>query len=101
MNNDEIPAKYKSKFQVIFVTMYWPGTPDEIYKEWTEGRIDIRTPGDSYANDEVHYSTRKTKEWFDFQNKYSGKWITAEELEVFKKELADKFKKSPMNPNKI
>ena len=95
MSNETIPDEYKNKFQLVFVTMFWNDESDPIYEEWTEGRIDIRTPGDSYANDEVQYSTKKNKEWFDFQNKYSGKWITAEELEIFKKELVANFKKSP------
>ena len=99
MNTATIPTKYKDKFQLVFVTMFWSNPLNPIYEEWTEGRIDIRTPGDSYANDEVRYCTKKTKEWSDFQEKYSGKWITAEELEIFKKELADNFKKSPTDPN--
>jgi len=99
MDTPTIPPKYKNKFQLIFVTMFWCDPSDPIYEEWTEGRIDIRTPGDSYANDEVRYCTKKTKERFDFQNKYSGKWTTAEELEVFKKELIDNFNKSSTNTN--
>lgn len=98
MDHDEIPPEYKDKYQVYFVTMFWPGTPDEIYDEWTEGRIDIRTYGDQHSNNEIHYSTRKTPEWFAFQNKFSGKWLTNEELESFKKEVAGKFRRTPSNP---
>lgn len=95
MNDREIPTEYQDKFQLFFVGMFWRDDSDPIYKDWTEGRIEIRTYGEPYSNDEVRYCTKKSKDWFDFQSKYSGKWVTAEELEVFKKEVSDKFKKSP------
>lgn len=95
MIDQEIPIEYKDKFQLIFVGMFWRDSSDPIYKEWTEGRIEIRTYGDSYSNDEIRYCTKKTEEWFTFQNKYSGKWVTASELEDLKKVVLDNFKKSP------
>jgi hypothetical protein len=95
MDTPAIPTEYKNKFQLFFVGMFWNDTPDKIYEEWLEGRIEIRTWGDNYSNDEIRYSTKRTKEWFDFQDKFNGKWLTLDELEAFKKEVVDKFKKSP------
>ncbi len=79
--------------------MFWRDESDPIYKEWIEGRIEIRKWGDPYANDEIRYCTKKTKEWFAFPDKYSHKWLSSDELDIFKKEVSDKFKKSPANPN--
>ncbi|MDP2630437.1 MAG: hypothetical protein Q8P56_03445 [Candidatus Uhrbacteria bacterium] len=41
MDNQETPAEYKNKFQLIFVSMFWSDDPG--YATWTEGRIEIRT----------------------------------------------------------
>lgn len=100
MKSVDIHEKYKDKFQLIFVGMFWRNDTDPVYKDWTEGRIEIRTVNDSgHANDEIRYCTQKTDEWFKFQEKYSGKWVTADELEIIKKIVETKFKKSPKNPN--
>jgi len=37
MDDQEIPAKYKDTFQLVFVTMFWNDTPDEIYAEVDRG----------------------------------------------------------------
>ena len=95
MNNPVAPTEYKNKFQLIFVGMFWRDESDPIYKDWTEGRIEIRAYGEPYSNDEIRYCTKKTEEWFAFQNKYNLKWLTPDELEGFKKEVNDKFKKKP------
>ncbi len=42
---------------------------------------------------------KKTDEWLKFQEKYSGKWVTTEELETIKKIVETKFKKNPTNLN--
>lgn len=95
MNHPVIPNEYKNKFQLIFVGMFWRDESNPIYKEWTEGRIEIRKWDDQYANDEIRYCTKKTDEWFTFQDKYNLKWLTLVELDAFKKEVQDKFKNSP------
>ena len=97
MTDQEIPAEYKDKFQLIFVGMFWRDESDPIYKDWTEGRIEIRAYSEPYSNDEVRYCTKKTDEWFSFQDKHNLKWLTSDELEEFKKEVNDKFKKSPVS----
>jgi hypothetical protein len=96
MNEQDIPIEYRGKFQLIFVGMFWRDESDPIYKEWTKGRIEIRKWGDPYANDEIRYCTKKTDEWFAFRDKYNLKWLSSDELDVFKKEVSDKFKKSPV-----
>ena len=97
MTVQEIPTEYKGKFQLIFVGMFWRDDSDPIYKDWTEGRIEIRTYGEPYSNDEIRYCTMKTDEWFSFRGNYNLKWLTLDELEEFKKEVNDKFKKSPVS----
>jgi hypothetical protein len=100
MKNEDINEKYRDKFQLIFVGMFWRNDTDPVYKDWTEGRIEIRTVDDGgHANDEIRFCTKKTTEWFEFQDKHSGMWVTASELENIKRTVEDKFKKSLTNPN--
>lgn len=95
MSKLNTPAEYKDKFHIIFVGMFWRNDSDPIYDQWTEGRIEIRSWQDDHANDEVRYCTEKNDEWFAFQTKYNGKWVTGDELEMIKKKVKDKFKNSP------
>jgi len=95
MEEIKIPPEYKDKFQLIFVGMFWSDDSDPIYKEWTEGRIEIRTWDDLHCNNEIQYCTKKTDEWFAFQNKFNCKWLTENELEEFKEVVRKKFKQSP------
>jgi hypothetical protein len=97
MDTDRPSTEYKDKFQLIFVEMFWRDDSDPIYKDWTEGRIEIRKWDDQYGNDEIRYCTKKNAEWFTFQNKYNLTWLSADELNAFKKEVSDKFKKSPQD----
>ena len=97
MTEEKTSIEYKDKFQLFFVEMFWRDSSDPIYKNWTEGRIEIRAWGDQYSNDEVRYCTKKTKEWFSFQEHYSGKWVTTEELKIFKEKVLSDFKKNPTN----
>lgn len=99
MGKTGTPAEYKGKFQLFFVGMFWRDDSDPIYKDWTEGRIEIRKWDDHYSNDEIRYCTKKTDEWFAFENKFNGKWLDQEDLETFKKEVSDNFKKSPTDTN--
>ena len=99
MDKSETAAEYRGKFQLIFVGMFWRNESDPIYKDWIEGRIEIRKWDDQYANDEIRYCTQKTEEWFAFENKFNGKWLDQRELESFKKEVTANFKKSPTNSN--
>ena len=99
MDMRDVPTEYRDKFQLIFVGMFWRDDSDPIYKDWTEGRIEIRKWDDQYANDEIRYCTQKTEKWFVFENKFNGKWLIQQELESFKKEVTDNFKKSPTNSN--
>ena len=93
MDNRETPAEYKDKFQLIFVGMFWSDDPR--YETWTEGRIEIRTWDDVHCNDEIRFCTKKTDEWWAFDDKYNTKWLTATELEEFKKVVKEKFQKKP------
>ncbi|SRR3989344_4739772 len=93
MDDQETPAEYKDKFMLIFVGEFW--SDDPIYETWVEGRIEIRKWEDNYSNDEIRYCTPKTDEWWAFQEKYSAKWLTASELEDFKKTVREKFRKKP------
>ena len=83
MDNQKTPAEYKDKFMLIFVGEFW--SDDPIYETWVEGRIEIRKWEDNYSNDEIHFCTPQTNEWWAFQEKYSAKWLTASELEDLKK----------------
>ncbi|MDD3190791.1 MAG: hypothetical protein PHI66_03830 [Candidatus Pacebacteria bacterium] len=93
MENEETPIGYKDKFQLIFVTEFW--SDDPIYETWTEGRIEIRKWEDNYCNDEIRYCTKRNDDWFAFEKKYNCKWLTADELEEFKKLVKEKFRRKP------
>jgi len=89
MSNQEIRAELKNKFLLVFITEFWSDNP--LYELWTEGRIEISKWDNENENDEIHYCTKKTTEWFEFQEKYNGEWLTANELVEFKKILKKKF----------
>lgn len=93
MNNQKTPAEYSDKYQLIFVGEVWSDNP--AYKDWIEDRIEIRKWEDNYSNNEIRYCAKKTDEWFALQEKYNGKWLSANELEQFKKIVLEKFRKKP------
>lgn len=93
IESQETPAEYKDKSQLIFVGEFWSDSP--AYKEWVEGRIEIRKWEDNYSNEEVRYCTPKTDEWWAFQEKYNGKWLTNDELKKFIDVVQKKFHKKP------
>lgn len=99
MSGQDIPIEYRDKFQLIFVGMFWRDESDPVYKDWTEGRIEIRKWDDQYGNDEIRYCTNKNDEWFAFEKQFNGKWLDQQELETFRKAVNDNFKKSPANTN--
>jgi hypothetical protein len=97
LDNQKIPIEFKDKFQLIFVTEFW--SDDSLYGLWTEGRIEISKWDDEHGNDEIRYCTKKTTEWFEFQEKYNGEWLIANELEEFKKIVQKKFRQKPDKNN--
>ena len=98
INIESTPAEFNGKFQLIFVGEFW--SDDPAYEKWTEGRIEIRRWEDNHGNNEIRYCTKKTDEWFAFQEKYNGKWLSANDLEKFKKMVLEKFRKKPdITPN--
>ncbi len=103
MENKDTPEKYKDKFQLIFVEQGWtdPAMIDSRLKDWTYGRVDIRTWDDQYANNMVHFFTPNTKKWLAFVRFYSAKWVSKIELDEFTKTLKEKFYKVDENNNPI
>lgn len=94
MDNQETPAEYKDKFQLIFVGESW--SDDPAFALWVEGRIEIRKWEDDHGNDEIRYCTEKDDDDFwKLQEKYNCKWLTESELEEFKKTVQEKFRKKP------
>lgn len=94
MNDQETPIEYKDKYQLIFVGEHWSNSP--LYDTWVEGRIEIRTWDDEHCNDEIRYCTERSDNGFwEFQKKYNCKWLTASELEEFKRTVQEKFRKKP------
>lgn len=93
MENNDIPAEYKDKSQLIFVEQGWtdPSMINPKLMDWVAGRVDIRTWDDQYANNMVHFLTPNTKEWLAFVKLYSAKWINKTELDEFTKILKEKF----------
>jgi hypothetical protein len=93
MNDQETPAKYKDKFQLIFVEQGWtdPSVINPKLKDWVYGRVDIRTWDDQYANNMVHYFTPCTEDWFEFVRIYNAKWVSKTELDEFTKILKEKY----------
>ncbi len=94
MNDQETPKEYKDKYQLIFVGEVWSDNP--LYESWVEGRIEIRTWDDEHCNNEIRYCTeRNDNDFWEFQKRFNCKWLTASELEEFKKTVHNKFRKKP------
>jgi hypothetical protein len=94
MDNRETPAEYKDKYQLIFVGEVWSDNP--LYESWAEGRIEIRTWDDEHCNNEIRYcNERSDNDFWEFQKRYNCKWLTASELEEFKRTVQEKFRKKP------
>lgn len=92
-NQEETPAEYKSKTWLIFVAEFWSDNP--AYEEWTEGRIELRKWEDNHSKEEIRFCTKRTDEWFAFQEKYNGKWLSDDELKKFIDIVQKKFHKKP------
>lgn len=103
MNNQETPAEYKDKFQLIFVEQGWtdPTLINPKIKDWAYGRVDIRTWDDQYANNMVHFFTPTNEEWFAFVKFYNAKWVSKTELDEFTKILKEKYHRVDENNDPI
>jgi hypothetical protein len=103
MNDQETPAEYKDKFQLIFVQQGWTDSSmiNPKFKDWTYGRVDIRTWDDQYANNMVHFFTPNTEVWLAFVKFYSAKWVNKIELDEFTKTLKEKFYRVDENSDPI
>ena len=57
MENNDIPAEYKDKSQLIFVEQGWtdPSMINPKLMDWVAGRVDILTWDDQYANNMGHF----------------------------------------------
>jgi len=94
MNDQETPIEYKDKYQLIFVGEVWSDNP--LYESWAEGRIEIRTWDDEHCNNEIRYCIeRSNNDFWEFQERYNCKWLTASDLEEFKRMVQEKFRKIP------
>ena len=93
MQKEETPVEYKDKLLLVFVGEFWSDNP--IYENWIEGRIEFRKWEDDHGNDMIKYCTKKSDEWFAFEEKYNLKWLAVSELQEFKKTVQEKFRRKP------
>lgn len=69
------------------------GNPD--YADYSFGRVEVSRPGDKYPSEEIRFCTSRLNEFERFRDRWDFQDVTAEELALVRKTIAERFAESP------
>ena len=88
MTMKKIPPTKKGDYFISFVE---EGIFNPTYQDWVGGRVEIYSPDEKYAIDEIRFFTKRDKSWNNFREKWDFRNVTKKELQNLIKIIAQKY----------
>ena len=74
-----------------FVSFVEEGIFDPKYEDYAGGRVEIYSPKEQYAIEEIRFFTIRNKEWNDYRDRWDFKDVTVKQLSELKKTIKKKY----------
>lgn len=74
-----------------FVSFVEEGIFDPKYENYAGGRVEIYSPKEQYAIEEVRFFTIRDDKWNDYRDRWDFKDVTKEQLSELKKTIKKNF----------
>ena len=88
MKITRVPPTKKGDFFISFVE---EGIFDSKYENYAGGRVEIYSPKEQYAIEEVRFFTIRDDKWIKYRDKWDFKDLTERQLKQLKKTIKKKF----------
>ena len=80
------------KTKKYFVSFIEEGIFNPKYEGWVGGRVEVYSPEEPYAIEEIRFFTKRSEEWYNYRERWDFKDITKKQLTELRRTIEEKYR---------